>query len=87
MDEHCIAGRDYRDRSRHTGKPRFQQRHYESVARTLLEAKANQLVSVRSDTLHAWENIVETFADMFARDNPAFKRNRFYAACAYEVNR
>jgi hypothetical protein len=83
MDEHYIVQREYRNML-HRTTTQFERRHYESVARTLLEAKAMQLISVRIDTLHVWENIVQAFADMFARDNPGFKRDRFYAACAYE---
>lgn len=30
-----------------------------------------------------WDNIVIEAADMFAKDNPRFDRNKFYEACRY----
>jgi hypothetical protein len=33
-----------------------------------------------------WDDVVETFADMLARDNPKFKRERFIRACVPGAN-
>jgi hypothetical protein len=62
----------------------FHKRHYEAVARTLRETKASQLVSVRVDTLHAWEAVVEMLDYMFRRDNIKFNSDTFRAAAGYE---
>ena len=62
----------------------YQKRHYEDTARMLREAKASLLVCVTTHTLHAWEEIVLTFATRFARDNAQFSHARFLEAAGYE---
>jgi hypothetical protein len=65
-------------------KPLYQQRHYEDMARTLRELKAQYLVTANMDTLAIWEYAVELFTSRFGRDNPNFKPDKFKQACGYE---
>jgi hypothetical protein len=51
----------------------FAKRHYVAIAKTI---KANHRENVPA--------LVIELADMFARDNPLFKRSRFYDACGYD---
>lgn len=50
----------------------FSKRHYEAIARVISTAYLAQ---------GARENIARAMADAFAKDNPAFNRSRFLAAC------
>ena len=74
---------------RDTGNRRFQQRHYEAVARSLSNTKCRAMVTGNADALTAWERVVEDLASMFDHDSHrseygVFKRDLFYRACAYE---
>lgn len=48
---------------------------YEKFARMFVNAEVR-------DTPE-WGKLVEATADIFAEDNPRFRRDQFYAACGY----
>jgi len=62
-------------------RPMFQQRHYEAVAETLRAIAMGHLPSVSDDTQVVWVATCRYFANMFARDNPKFKVDKFFKAC------
>lgn len=55
----------------------FSQKHYQAIA--------NEIRFVRGcywqDERYAVERVAFKLADLFSRDNPAFKREKFLAAC------
>ena len=57
----------------------FQKRHYEAVA---LAMQSAHLIGGRNQ----WESVRNELADMFARDNGQFKRDRFMWACEPGAN-
>lgn len=64
--------------------PLYSKRHYEDMARTLRDLKAQGLVTTNLDTLTVWESTVCLFTERLMRDNPNFRSARFKAACGYE---
>lgn len=67
--------------------PMFAKRHYEAVALAMQEAKE---CAYRAESVNAsigqWIIATEALADMFARDNGQFKRDRFIRACEPGAN-
>jgi hypothetical protein len=64
-------------------KPLFQRRHYEVVAKLLRAAEpaADPRPPWSHDlALDRWAIIVDAFTDLFAADNPCFKRDMFLLA-------
>ena len=57
----------------------FQKRHYEAVA---LAIQSAHVIGGRNQ----WESVRNELADMFARDNGQFKRDRFISACQPGAN-
>ena len=60
----------------------YTQRHFESVAATLRDLRADD--ESPSDPVWMWQRTVNELADLFARHNPRFKRERFIRACGGE---
>lgn len=56
----------------------FAKRHYEAVALVLQKCKPQD--GYTRETVN-WQHIRNELADMFARDNGQFKRDRFERAC------
>jgi hypothetical protein len=54
----------------------FQQRHYEKIAEVIRESKDCHEMTV--------DEFASVLAEMFAADNPNFKRLTFYKACGIE---
>lgn len=65
-------------------KPMFSKRHYEAVAEAMQEAcpETHWDPNKRAQ----WEVTGNRLCDMFARDNSAFNRARFIAACEPGAN-
>lgn len=63
--------------------PRFTRRHYVAVA----EIIARRYRSFDPGTDDRWtiDWIADDFCELFAGDNPRFKRERFLAACGIEA--
>ena len=62
----------------------FAKRHYEAIAQILQDNKPN--VGLTDPSLVMWNSISCSLADLFGRDNPLFKRDRFYRACEPGAN-
>ncbi len=60
---------------------KFAKRHYEQTALTLQMSHPGTGLSNDNRAVVQWVSTVETFAIMFAADNPLFKRDRFLLAC------
>ena len=60
---------------------KFQARHYWAIADLL----KNERPIDGTEQLTYWEGLVDTFADMFARDHPGFKHGRFISAVNGEI--
>ena len=60
----------------------FCRRHYQAIAQAMQDARMH----LRSDAINQQECIINTLADMFASDNPEFKRDRFVRACESGAN-
>jgi hypothetical protein len=59
----------------------FHKRHYEAIALAMQEARRS--VNGRNDPIAV---VIEELADVFARDNGMFKRERFERACVPGAN-
>lgn len=67
----------------------FGKRHYEAIALAMQEAKRTALNAPDGNvglTVGQWITCTEELADMFARDNGLFKRDRFERACEPGAN-
>ena len=62
--------------------PHFQKRHYEAIA---LAMQASHVLGNPAQR-NQWESVRNELADMFARDNGQFKRDRFMYACEPGAN-
>ena len=62
--------------------PHFQKRHYEAIALAMQHAHVLGNPVQRNQ----WESVRNELADMFARDNGMFKRDRFMHACEPGAN-
>ena len=60
---------------------KFAKRHYECIALAMQEARRS--VNGSNDPIAV---VIEELADVFARDNSMFKRDRFIAACVPGAN-
>jgi hypothetical protein len=60
----------------------FCKRHYEAIAQAMQDAQLNQPEEAKRGVARA----VGTLADLFARDNDLFKRDRFERACMPGAN-
>jgi hypothetical protein len=60
--------------------PHFQKRHYERIAQAMQDARQ------RSSSLDQWQCTIKCLADLFARDNCQFQRDRFIRACEPGAN-
>jgi hypothetical protein len=66
---------------------RFSKRHYEAIASALQEAYGNIDDTIGGDLVRSGINKARNeLADTFTRDNAAFNRERFYAACIPGAN-
>jgi hypothetical protein len=65
-----------------SSRTKFAKRHYEAIA------VAMQAAHVLGDPAkrNQWESVRNELADMFARDNGQFKRDRFMWACEPGAN-
>lgn len=65
---------------RNTKTPRFQARHYEIIAKGLLDCRpaADQVMMTSQ-----WRKQVAWFVSVFKADNPKFSSDRFYEASGY----
>jgi hypothetical protein len=63
----------------------FSKRHYEKIARAIQEAHAmitaKENLEGQQDLHDGADYVRDELADMFARDNGQFKRDRFDRAC------
>lgn len=57
---------------------KFAHQHYKAIAETLM---ANAPLCTDGDSFKQWEILCLALGNMFQRDNPAFNRDRFIAAC------
>jgi hypothetical protein len=57
----------------------FNKRHYEAIATVMQESYSDD--SGDGGGADVWSGIVVSLADMFARDNGLFNRERFERAC------
>ena len=66
----------------------FCKRHYEAIATAIQETKTDirQKECNTVELLDGVEYALDHLADMFARDNGIFKRDRFIAACEPNAN-
>ena len=68
----------------------FAKRHYEAIALAMQHACPVALLgrSSNADPIrrNQWESVRNELADMFARDNGMFKRDRFMHACEPGAN-
>jgi hypothetical protein len=71
-------------RANHTLLPRtkFAKRHYEAIALAMQPAHVLDDPAKRNQ----WESVRNELADMFARDNCQFQRDRFMWACEPGAN-
>jgi hypothetical protein len=61
--------------------PHFYKRHYEAIALAMQEARRS--VNGSNDPIAV---VIQELADVFARDNGQFKRERFMYACEPGAN-
>jgi hypothetical protein len=64
-----------------SSRNKFAKRHYEAIATAIQEARRS--VNGSNDPIAV---VVEQLADVFARDNGMFKRERFIGACVPGAN-
>jgi hypothetical protein len=64
-----------------SSRTKFAKRHYEAIALAMQEARRS--VNGSNDPIAV---VVEQLADVFARDNGMFKRERFERACVPGAN-
>jgi hypothetical protein len=62
-------------------RTKFAKRHYEAIATAIQEARRS--VNGSNDPIAV---VIEELADVFARDNGMFKRERFIGACVPGAN-
>ena len=65
---------------------RFAKRHYEAIAEAMQEAAPDSGKNDYDIMRDQWLNTVGELADMFARDNGQFIRDRFERACVPGAN-
>jgi hypothetical protein len=66
---------------------RFAKRHYEAIATAMQEAHPGQVQSKEGEACRLqWSETVKDLAEMFERDNRAFKIIRFVRACQPGAN-
>ena len=63
-------------------RTKFAKRHYEAIALAMQHASTHGDPARRNQ----WESVRNELADMFARDNSEFKRDRFMYACEPGAN-
>jgi len=66
--------------------PHFAKRHYEAIATVMQDCKRDLAMDTNNTTAHALDCVVFALADMLARDNGLFKRDRFERACTPGAN-
>jgi hypothetical protein len=64
----------------------FAKRHYEAIALAMQEACTTFKPAPHNEGWCAWNTVRNELADMFARDNGQFKRDRFMHACEPGAN-
>ena len=66
----------------------FSKRHYEAIALVLQDAAHDPIMvhETGKRTKTHLDLLVTRFVDLFARDNPQFKRDRFERACVPGAN-
>ena len=64
-----------------SSRNKFAKRHYEAIALAMQEARRS--VNGSNDPIAV---VIEELADVFARDNGMFKRERFIGACEPGAN-
>lgn len=57
--------------------PKFSPKTYKAMANIMAKTYPRTTVAEQ----YLWEKIRDEMADLFQADNPAFKRDRFYAYC------
>jgi hypothetical protein len=62
-----------------SSRTKFAKRHYEAIALAMQDAR-------RLPTNDQWQCVVNCLADVFARDNGQFQRDRFISACEPGAN-
>jgi hypothetical protein len=74
----------------HSLSPRnkFAKRHYEAIATAMQNVCPPKILgrNAPDDDAVQWAVTVTELADLFARDNGMFKRDRFYQACQVGAN-
>jgi hypothetical protein len=65
---------------------KFSKRHYEAIAQALQEAHAHAPDDRSGGAEYGVTTAQQYLEDMLARDNAAFKRGRFRAACVPGAN-
>lgn len=65
---------------------KFNKRHYEAIARVMQSTCTTDGADDDEASVYRWHVIRGTLADMFARDNGLFKRDRFERACEPGAN-
>jgi hypothetical protein len=65
-----------------SSRNKFAKRHYEAIALAMQSAHVLGDPAKRNQ----WESVRNELADMFARDNGMFKRDRFMYACEPGAN-
>jgi hypothetical protein len=75
------SARDATERNK-PAAPKFGRRHYEVIAAALASARPTGNSLRNDEATHKEHDIVmQEVADALAKDNPAFNRERFLAAC------
>jgi hypothetical protein len=64
-----------------SSRTKFAKRHYECIALAMQHAHVPQGIICDPAKRNQWESVRNELADMFARDNGQFKRDRFMHAC------
>ena len=67
-------------------RTKFAKRHYEAIAQAMQHAHVPQGIICDPAKRNQWESVRNELADMFARDNGMFKRDRFMHACEPGAN-
>jgi len=65
-----------------SSRNKFAKRHYEAIALAMPHASTHGDPAERNQ----WESVRNELADLFARDNGEFKRDRFMYACEPGAN-
>lgn len=61
----------------------FQQRHFEAIAQAMQDLRA---ACITTRERRQQTQVERRLADLFARGNPRFNRDRFFAACMPGAN-